>query len=136
MHLRMAVSLLLSTSADHNYNAALRLYGPPAMFQDDLKLPAKPHNAVTETNDETLRRLGYDLTGINNEELSAIEGYRMFRHAGGDHQSWGYCLESARVENSEEVLILFRRDEEIHKERFLDWVPLSIFYTVKQALFL
>jgi hypothetical protein len=101
------------------------------MFQDDLKLPPKPYNAMTETNDETLRRLSHDLTGICNEELSAIEGYRMFRHAGGDYPSWGYCLESARVENSEEVLILFRRDEEIHKERFLDWVPLSIFYTVK-----
>jgi len=129
------VSLLLSTSPDHNYNAALRLYGPPAMFQDDLKLPAKPCNAITETNNETLRRLSHDLTGINNVELSAIDGYRMFRHAGGDCPSWGYCLEAARVEGSEEVLILFRKDEEIHEERFLDWLPLSSFYTVKQALF-
>ena len=73
----MACSLLLSTltSSDHNYNAALRLYGPPAMFQDELKLPSKPHNARTESNDENLHRLGYDLTGDGNEELSAVAGY-------------------------------------------------------------
>ena len=38
MHLRHALSLLLSTLSDYNYNAALRLYGPPAMFQEDLDM--------------------------------------------------------------------------------------------------
>lgn len=93
----MAFSLLLSTSADHNHDAVLCPYGLPTMFQDDLKLPSKPHNVVTETNDETLHWLGYDLTGIKNEELSVIDGYHnMFRHADTGHPSWGYCLESAR----------------------------------------
>ena len=131
----MACSLLLTilTSSDHNYNAALRLYGPPAMFQEDLKLPPKPCNARTETNAEILRQLSRDLTNINNFELSAIDGYRMYRHAGVDQPSWGYCLESARVEDSKEDLILFRKDEKIHEERFLDWVPLSSCYTVEGA---
>ena len=57
----------------------------------------------------------------------------MFRHAGADQPSWGYCLKLARVEDSEDNLILFRRDEEIHEERFLVLVPLSSCYTVKQA---
>jgi hypothetical protein len=134
MHLRLAFSLLLSTSSEPNYNAAMYLYEPPAMFQEELKLPPKPCNAMTETNDEILRRLSHDLTSITNEELSAVNGYRMFRHAGGDCPSWGYCLESARVENSEEILILFRKDEEIHEERFLDWLPLSNFHTFEQAM--
>ena len=80
MHLRLALSLLLSTSPDHNYNAALRLYGPFAMFSPDLQLPSKPHNSMTETNDETLRRLGHDLTGIDCEELSSIDTYRLCRN--------------------------------------------------------
>ena len=64
-----------------------------------------------------------------------MNGYRMFRHAGGEYPSWGCCLEFAQVEGSTENLILFRRDEEIHEEKLLDWVPLSSFYTVKQATF-
>ena len=74
-----------------------------------------------------------DLTSISNLELSAIDGYRMFRHAGSDQPSWGYCLESAQVRGIEDNLILFRRDEEIHEERFLDWVPLSSCYAIEQA---
>jgi len=133
MHLRHALSLLLSTLSDYNYNAALRLYGPPAMFQEDLKLPPKPCNARTETNAEILRQLSRDLTSIGNLELSATDGYRMFRHTGDDQPSWGYCLEFAQVEDSKENLILFRKDEEEQEERSLDWVPLSNCYTVEQA---
>eukprot|EP00590_Aulacoseira_subarctica_P007040 CAMPEP_0172424048 /NCGR_PEP_ID=MMETSP1064-20121228/20708_1 /TAXON_ID=202472 /ORGANISM="Aulacoseira subarctica , Strain CCAP 1002/5" /LENGTH=188 /DNA_ID=CAMNT_0013165777 /DNA_START=135 /DNA_END=701 /DNA_ORIENTATION=- len=103
------------------------------MFQEELKLPPKPCNTRTETNAEILRQLSRDLSNIYDLELSAIDGYRMFRHAGSDQPSWGYCLESARIENSEESLILFRRDEELHEDRFLDWVPLSSCYTLEQA---
>ena len=87
MHRRLALSMLLSTPSEHKYNIAMYLYDPPAVFQDDLKLPPKPYNAKTETNDETLRRLSHDLTGIINKELSVIDRYRMFRHTGGDWPS-------------------------------------------------
>jgi len=103
------------------------------MFQENLKLPPKPYNARTETNAEILRQLSRDLTSIDDLDLSAIEGYRVYRHAGTEQPSWGYCLESARVEDANEDLILFRKDEEIHEERFLDWVPLSSCYTLEQA---
>jgi len=87
----------------------------------------------TETNAEILRQLSRDLTSIVDLQLSAMNGCRMFRHASGEYPSWGYCLELAQVEGSTENLILFRRDEEINEEKLLDWVPLSSFYTVKQA---
>lgn len=130
----MAFSLLLSTPSDHNYNAALRLYGPPAMFQEEFKLPAKPHNAWTESNKEILHQVSYNLTRISNEEFSAVKGYRVCRHTGVEKLSWDYCLESTYIESSEENLILFCRDEEILEERGLDWISMSSFYTAIRFL--
>ena len=102
------------------------------MFQREGKLPPKPCNARTETNAEVLRQLS-DLSSIYDLELMAIDGYRMFRHAGGIHSSWGYCLESVRVEGSNYNLILFRQDKGLHENKFLDWVPLSSCYTAREA---
>ena len=133
MRLRLVSSLFLSTSSSNsNYNAALHIFGPPTMFPSDLHLPSEPPNAVIESNEEILRRLGHDLTGI--DELSAIDVYRLFLHADSDHPTWGYCLEAARNEITNEIQILFHSDEEEDDERFLDWIPLSSFYTRKQAL--
>ena len=87
------------------------------MFSHDLQLPPEPQNVKMNSNEEILRRLGHDLTGIDREELSSTDTYRVYRHIGGNRQSWGYCLEAARVEDSEETLILFRRDEEADEER-------------------
>ena len=109
--------------------------GSSPMFLCDCHLPSEPPNAVVESNEEILRRLGHDLTGIDREELSAIDAYRLFLHADSNYPTWGYCLEAARNEVTNEVQILFCGDEETtEEERFLDWVPLSSFYTRKQAL--
>lgn len=100
-----------------------------------LHLPSEPPNALVESNEEILRRLAHDLTGIDNGELSAIDAYRLYLHADSDHPTWGYCLEAARDKDTNEVQVLFRSDEEYREgERFLDWIPLSSFYTRKQAL--
>lgn len=96
-------------------------------------MPPKPHNARTETNAEVLRQLTRDLSSIYDLELTAIDGYRMFRHAGAEPPSWGYCLESARVEESADDLILFREDAGTHERGCLKWVPLLNFCTVEQA---
>ena len=92
------------------------------MYQEELSLPPKPCNARTETNGEILRQLVRDLSSIYDLELSAIDGYRMFRHAGADLPSWGYCLESARVEDAVDDLILFREDEGVHEKGCLKWL--------------
>lgn len=107
------------------------------MFASDLHLPlpSEPPNAVVESNEEILRRLGHDLTGIDNGELSAIDAYRLFLHADSNHPTWGYCLEAARNRVTNEIQVLFRRDKgALNEEGFLDWVPLSSFYTQTQAL--
>ena len=103
------------------------------MQQEELKWPPKPCNARTETNAEILRQVSRDLASIYDLELTALQGYRMFRHSGAEQPSWGYCLESARVEDAVDDLILFREDTETHEEGCLRWVPLLNFYTVDQA---
>ena len=62
----MAFSLFLNMSPDYHYNATLRSYDSLTRYANDLELPAEPHNAVRETNRETLRRLSHDLTSIAN----------------------------------------------------------------------
>ena len=98
-----------------------------------IEIPPKPCNARTESNAEILRQLSHDLSSIYDLELTAIDGYRMHRHAGVDQPSWGYCLESARVEDSIDDLILFHEDEGIHERGCLKWVTLLNFYTIEQA---
>ena len=96
-------------------------------------MPPKPCNARTESNAEILRQVSRDLASIYDLELTALQGYRMFRHAGADQPSWGYCLESARVKDAVDGLVLFREDTEPHKEGCLKWVSLLNMYTVDQA---
>jgi hypothetical protein len=103
------------------------------MHQEELKWPPKPHGARTETNAEILRQVSRDLASICDLELTALQGYRIFRHAGVEQPSWGYCLESARVEDAVDDLILFREDARAHEEGCLKWAPLLDFYTFDEA---
>eukprot|EP00590_Aulacoseira_subarctica_P004778 CAMPEP_0172424772 /NCGR_PEP_ID=MMETSP1064-20121228/28116_1 /TAXON_ID=202472 /ORGANISM="Aulacoseira subarctica , Strain CCAP 1002/5" /LENGTH=187 /DNA_ID=CAMNT_0013167153 /DNA_START=95 /DNA_END=658 /DNA_ORIENTATION=+ len=102
------------------------------MFSQDLLLPPATPNAVRETNLETLRRLGHDLSLIEKGELTALDSYRLYLPVDGQ-RSWGYGLEAARVSTMSEVLVLFRNDEEEGIMRSLRWLPLSMLCTVKQA---
>ena len=104
------------------------------MFANDLQLPAEPHNAVRETNQETLRRLSHDLTTIAKEEHKALDIYCLYMRGDSNTRStWGYCLEAAHVNTTNEILILFRNDEEEGIERTLRWLPLSVLCTKRHA---
>ena len=104
------------------------------MFSNALRLPDLPPYAVRETNRETLERLGHDLTLIGDNQLSAADSYRLYGHDERDRPFWGYGVEAARVEDSREILVLMRSDEEAAVEMALRWIPLSRLYTRKQAL--
>jgi len=132
----LSLPLFWSSSSDHNYNAALRIYGPPAMFSYDLRLPDFPAGAVRETNGETLERLERDLTLIGDNQLSAVDSYRLYGYDERDRPFWGYGVEAARVVNSADVLILVRSDEEVSVGKALRWMPLSSLYTRRQAFLL
>ena len=110
-----------------------RLYGPHSMFCRELALPSVPPNALRETNVETLRRLGHDLSCIKRKELMALDAYRLFGHIPGGEPSWGYCLEAASVPETREVFVLMRSDETATKERSLQWVSLSAMQTRRQV---
>ena len=119
-------------TSNRNLNAAIRLYGPQAMFQYDLVLPSVPSNAVRESNVETLRRLGHDLACIDRGELTALDAYRLYGNMAGGGPSWGYCLEAATVPETREIFVLMRSDETATVERTLQWVCLSTMHTRKQ----
>jgi len=127
----VAFPLFLSLT-DHNFNAALQLYGPPAMFVDDV-IPALPPNAVSETDRETLVRLKHDLAWIGEQQLSAADAYRMYGYDELDQPFWGYCVESARVDNSRDILVLMRSNEGQTRASTLQWMPMSKVYTRKHA---
>ena len=42
MRFKLSLSTLWSAVSNHNNNAALHIYGPPAMWLEDLRLPAVP----------------------------------------------------------------------------------------------
>ena len=134
MRTNLPLSMLWSSSSNHDYNAALHIYGPSAMFPSDLELPAMPASAVRETNRGTLERLAHDLILIGNDQLSAADSYRLFGHDELDRSFWGYGVEAARMDDSREILVLMRRDEEATLGKTLRWMPLSKLYTRKQAL--
>ena len=103
------------------------------MFSNDLQLPSEPHGAVRETNEETLRRLSRDLTTIANKEHKALDICRLYMHGDDTQATWGYCLEAAHVNTTNEMLILFRNDETEGVERTLRWLPLSALCTKRHA---
>lgn len=90
MNLHLAFSLFLNMTPEHNHNAALYLYRlAPAMFINDLHLPAEISNAVRETYQETLCRLGHDLDGIDSQELTALDAYCLYLPVEGEQSLWG-----------------------------------------------
>ena len=131
MRIHLSIPLFLSAS-DHSYNVALRLYGPPAMFANNI-IPALPLNAVPETNRESLVRLKHDLAWIGEQHLFAADSYRFFGYDELDQPFWGYCVESARVENSREILMLMRSSEGRARTSTLRWMPMDKLYTRKHA---
>ena len=52
------------------------------MSETELNLPVKPPGARTESNEEILRQLSYDLSVFGSEELTAKQGYRVYMHTG------------------------------------------------------
>ena len=129
----VTVPLFLS-SMDHNDNAALRLFGPPSIFDEDLYLPPLPPNTVMETNFEALVRIGRELDLIENQQVSsAVEMYRRFGFDENDRPYWGYCVESACNIFTNESLLLIRSEEEDGVERTLRWVPRDSVYTWRHA---
>lgn len=131
MKIPLVLPLFLS-STDHSYNAALRLFGPPAMFGNDI-VPALPTNAVTETNRETLTRLRHDLACVDKQLLSAADEYRMYVDDGHNQPAWGYCVESASVEDPRDILVLMRVVEGRARSVTLRWLSMSKVHTRKNA---
>jgi len=129
----MAILLFPKMSSNFDANTVPRRYGPQYMFQYDLALPSAPTNSLRESNAETLRRLGHDLSCIEREELSALDAYRLFGKMSNGTPSWGYCLEAASVPETREVFVLMRSDETATMERTLQWVSLSALQTRKQV---
>mmetsp|Transcript_18251 Transcript_18251/g.25955 ORF Transcript_18251/g.25955 Transcript_18251/m.25955 type:complete len:131 (+) Transcript_18251:51-443(+) len=126
MRVSLVTPLFLS-AMDHNYNAALRVFGPPAMF-DDLYLPPLPPNVVIETNREALVRLGHDLTLFENQQFSALDMYRRFGFDEDDRPYLGHCVESPCNDVTNEALLLIRIVDEDGIERALRWVPRDRIY--------
>jgi hypothetical protein len=61
----------------------------PRPFSHHLALPPVPAIAVRETNAEMLHRLGHDLSGINEGELTALDVYRLFGKDAHGRPTWG-----------------------------------------------
>mmetsp|Transcript_7148 Transcript_7148/g.10388 ORF Transcript_7148/g.10388 Transcript_7148/m.10388 type:complete len:180 (+) Transcript_7148:124-663(+) len=104
------------------------------MFSSDLRLPVMPVFAVRETNWDTLLRLGRDLTLVGNNQLSAADSYRFYWYDEQNRGTWGCGVEAARVDNSEDILVLMRSDEGASVDKALSWMSLSKLYTRKHAL--
>ena len=83
-----------------------------------------------ETNFEALVRIGRELDLIENQQVSsAVEMYRRFGFDENDRPYWGYCVESACNNFTNESLLLIRSEEEDGVERTLRWVPRDSVYT-------
>ena len=97
-------------------------------------VPALPPNALPETNRETLARLQHDLAWIDLQLQTAADEYRMYVYDG--QPFWGYCVESARVDSSRDILVLMRSSRSRARASTLQWIPMSKVYTRKHALLL
>mmetsp|Transcript_1190 Transcript_1190/g.1826 ORF Transcript_1190/g.1826 Transcript_1190/m.1826 type:complete len:197 (+) Transcript_1190:364-954(+) len=131
MRIPMAFSFFMS-AANHNYNAVLHLYSPPAMIVNDI-VPTLPPNAVTETNRVTLTRLKHDLVLVEEQLLSAADAYRMYVCNGHDPPFWGYVVESAQVDGPRDILVLMRGNTGLTRGTTLQWMSMSKVFTRKHA---
>eukprot|EP00590_Aulacoseira_subarctica_P001993 CAMPEP_0172435476 /NCGR_PEP_ID=MMETSP1064-20121228/71199_1 /TAXON_ID=202472 /ORGANISM="Aulacoseira subarctica , Strain CCAP 1002/5" /LENGTH=138 /DNA_ID=CAMNT_0013183791 /DNA_START=163 /DNA_END=576 /DNA_ORIENTATION=+ len=103
------------------------------MFAGDLQLPSALSDANRESDFETLRRLSHDVMKIDRGELTALDAYRLYLPTDEDGSTWGFCLEAARITKTNDIMVLFRNDEEGGKEKKLRWLPLSSLCTKNQA---
>ena len=94
------------------------------MVANDV-VPALPPNAVAETNRETLARLQHDLAWIDLQLQTATDEYRMYVYDGLEQPYWGYCVESARVDSSRDILVLMRSSGSRARASTLWWMPMS-----------
>ena len=131
MRISLVTPLFLS-AMDHNCNAALQVFGPPAMFHN-LYLPPLPPRKVIETNREALVRLRNDLTLFENQQFLAVDMYRWFGFDEDDRPYWGYCVESACNDATNEALILIQIEDDDGIERAMRRVPRDSMYTWRQA---
>jgi len=126
------VFLLLMSAAELNYNVALHLYGPPAMFLSNI-IPALPDGAETENNRETLERLRHDCRLSMEGVLSAGDLYRFFGYDENERPFWGYCVESACVAETKEIFMLMRSNSDLTQASVLRWMPMEKLFTRKHA---
>ena len=70
---------------------------------------------------------------IDRGELTALDAYRLYLPTDEDGSTWGFCLEAARITKTNDIMVLFRNDEEGGKEKKLRWLPLSSLCTKNQA---
>ena len=131
MKIRFAIPLFL-ISSDHDYNAVLRLYGPPAMFSSDI-IPPLPKGAKTEGNHETMERLKHDLRWSSEDVLSTTDSYRFFGYDENERSFWGYCVETACVDETKEIFMLMRSNDERTQASVLRWMPMEKLFTRKHA---
>jgi hypothetical protein len=112
----------------------MQMLGSPGMLASRFVVPSLPVNAKRETNRETLERLELDLILIGDQQLSAADSYRFYGHDAIDHGFWGCGVETARLDDSSEILVLMRSDEEGTVDATLRWISLSKLYTRKQVV--
>ena len=75
------------------------------MFSSDA-IPALPDGAKTEGNHETLVRLRHDLCWSYEAVLSASDSYRFYGCDEDEQSFWGYCVETACVDETKEIFML------------------------------
>ena len=98
------------------------------MSDDDLYLPPLPPNSAMETNLEALMDL------IENQQFSfAVKMYHRFGFDENDRPYWGYCVELACNDFTNESLLLIWSEEEGGIERKLLLVPRGSMYTWRHA---
>ena len=96
-------------------------------------IPAKPDDAETEGNRETLDRLRHDLQGSSEGVLSPSDLYRFFGYDELERPFWGYCVESAYVTESRRIFMLMHITSERTHARMLRWMPMEKLFTRKHA---
>ena len=98
------------------------------MVSNDVNIPTLPHDAVTETNRETLARLREDLAWIDDRRMVAGDEYRMYVNNDVDPPFWGYCVETAQVENPRDMVVLMHSTDGRTHARRMQWLPMGRVY--------
>ena len=94
------------------------------MFSSDA-IPALPDGAKTEGNHETLVRLRHDLCWSYEAVLSASDSYRFYGCDEDEQSFWGYCVETACVDETKEIFMLMHLYSRRTRGSVLRWVPME-----------